>query len=109
MIFRFRVQGSVDEPYDIAIERVGDSLRASCTCAAGQNGQYCKHRMSLLQGSIQGVVSGDLEAIPRLPALLDGSDVAAALGRLAESERQLEQAKRAVSAAKRAIAQALRS
>ena len=109
MKYRFQVKGSAAEPYEIEIERVDDNLRASCTCPAGENGQYCKHRFSLFNGSASGVVGGDLESISALPNLVSGTDVEYAMIELTGAERELAIMKKQVSAAKKAVAKAMRT
>jgi uncharacterized Zn finger protein len=53
----FIVQGSADEPYKVTFRRKGNNLSAYCTCPAGENGQYCKHRFRILAGCDDGIVS----------------------------------------------------
>lgn len=107
--YDFQVQGSAAEPYNVIIERKGQNLRAFCDCPAGVNGQYCKHRFLLLAGSNKGVVGGDTQAIPTLPELLSGTDVAAAMSDLEVIENQMAALKRRLSAAKKAVAVAMRN
>jgi len=80
-----------------------------CTCAAGQNGQYCKHRFQILEGSTEGIVSGNSEHVPTVMAWLPGTDVAEAMAALAEAEREFERAKKVVTNAKKNLASAMRS
>ena len=108
-VYRFEVQGSASEPYIVTIERRENNLRAYCTCPAGENGQYCKHRFSLLEGNSKGVVGGDIDAISTLPRLLQGTDVADALADLRDAEKKVAAAKKEESTAKRAVAAAMRS
>ena len=47
----FLVQGSAFHPYEVKfLKRSEKNLSAYCTCPAGDNGQYCKHRFSILEG-----------------------------------------------------------
>lgn len=55
----FLVQGSALEPYKVTFKKVGGNLSAYCTCPAGENGMYCKHRFNILEGSTKGIVSGN--------------------------------------------------
>jgi uncharacterized Zn finger protein len=43
----FLVQGSAEEPYKVTFRKKGNNLSAYCTCPAGENGQYCKHRIEV--------------------------------------------------------------
>ena len=106
----FQVQGSSSTPYLVTFQKDGTNLNASCTCAAGQNGQYCKHRISILvDGSTQGVVSENTDEVAVVHSWLPGTDVEAALSELAEAERQLEAMKKAVTALKKKVANALKT
>lgn len=105
--FRFEVQGSEQEPYQVEISRDGTNLTATCTCRAGQMGQYCKHRFSLLSGSADRVVGGDIEAISSLPELMKGTDVEAAIENVGRAEAAKVIAEKSLSAAKRALARAM--
>ena len=109
MKYRFEVQGSAVEPYVVIIERNGSNLRATCDCAAGVKGQYCKHRFSLFKGSDAGVVGGDRDKIRELPALVSGTDVERAMHLLAVAEVAELEAKKEVSLAKQAVARAMQS
>ena len=104
----FSVQGSAAEPYEVTFLREGTKLSAYCSCPAGQNGQYCKHRFSILSGEASGVVSTNVSDIALVASWLPGSNVALALDALARAERDLAHAQKVVSAAKKAVAAAMR-
>lgn len=106
---RFQVQGSAEEPYEVTFQKAGDNLSAFCTCPAGENGQYCKHRFRIFEGSSEGIVSGNLEQVPIVVAWLPGTDVAAAMAAVVAAEREFERAKKAVTGAKKNLAEAMRS
>ena len=63
----FLVQGSSPLPYRVAFRRRnGGNLSAYCTCPAGENGMYCKHRVHIMRGSVEGIVSdnhGDVTTV----------------------------------------------
>ena len=106
---RFRVQGSAREPYEVHFINHGDgNLSAYCTCPAGQNGLYCKHRFRILDGVTAGVVSENPTDVALVVAWLPGSNIEAALATLREAEAEAEAAKKRLSQAKRAIARAMR-
>ncbi len=106
---QFLVQGSADEPYEVTFQKSGNNLSAFCTCAAGQNGQYCKHRFQILEGSTEGIVSGNSEQVPTVITWLPGTDVAEALAALTAAEREFDRAKKVVTHAKKNLASAMRS
>lgn len=97
----FSVIGSSDEPYDVTFEFADGHLRAFCTCAAGANGQACKHRSNLLAGVVDGVTDANSEKLSLLAEWLKGSAIERAITSVTEAERQLEAAKQAVAKAKK--------
>lgn len=106
----FQVQGSSETPYLVTFHKTGTNLNASCTCAAGQNGQYCKHRISILvDSSKEGIVSENIDQVAIVHSWLAGTDVEMALEELAAAEQRLESAKREVSSIKKRVAQAFKA
>jgi uncharacterized Zn finger protein len=107
MLLKFYVQGSAPEPYFVQINKDGNNLGASCDCPAGQNGQYCKHRVNLLKGLRDGVVGGDLDQISALPSIIKGTDVELAMQELVAALDEEERAKKRTSSKKKAFAKAM--
>jgi hypothetical protein len=105
----FLVQGSAEEPYRVSFRKHGNNLSAYCTCPAGQNGQYCKHRFRILGGSAEGIVSGNSEDVLIVKSWLPGTDVEAALLGVTEKEILLEKAKKDLSAVKKKLARTLQN
>lgn len=56
-IIKFLVQGSQPQPYELSFEFNKGSLTAYCSCPAGINGMYCKHRSQIFLGNSDGIVS----------------------------------------------------
>jgi uncharacterized Zn finger protein len=105
---RFAVQGSAEEPYRVTFRKKGNNLSAYCTCPAGDNGQYCKHRINILCGSSQGIVSGNEANVRDVMSWLPDTDLEAALLAVLDAEKQCEKAKKELSAAKKRLARAFR-
>jgi hypothetical protein len=105
---KFLVQGSADFPYEVTFTVKGNNLNAYCTCPAGKNGQYCKHRMSILRGEANAVVSSNRGEVPIVQSWLAGSDIEFAIHDIAEAEHDFDEAKKKLSQAKRALAKAMR-
>ena len=103
----FAVQGSSPEPYRVTFERKHSEVRAFCTCTAGENGLYCKHRMHLLQGVVDQMAAGDLGNLSVLADWLHDSSLGFAVQQLDAVELALEQAKRRVSNARKALSSAM--
>jgi hypothetical protein len=104
----FSVQGSAKEPYKVTFKKNGNNLSASCTCPAGENGQYCKHRFNILGGITDSVVSGNELDIDIVASWLLGTDVELALNEIMDAEEKFEIAKLNLSLAKKKLAKAFR-
>lgn len=105
---RFQVQGSACSPYDLRfVNRGSGNLSAYCTCPAGENGQFCKHRLAILSGETKGIVSGNEDEVRVVASWVAGSDIEAALKQVKGAELELERAKKEVSRAKKLLAQTM--
>ena len=105
----FVVQGSQAEPYRVILEKHDKNLNAYCTCAAGANGQYCKHRFRILSGNAQGLIDLDSANLCLAVDWLVGTDVEAAISALAKAEDGFAKAKAELAQAKKAVAKAMMS
>ena len=105
----FEVQGSAAEPYGVVfVKRSDTNLSAYCSCPAGENGQYCKHRFSILAGVTKGIVSDNLEDVKIIQSWLPGTDVEEAILKMRELEAEAAKIKKELSAAKKFVAKAMR-
>jgi hypothetical protein len=105
----FMVQGSATDPYKVTFSKEGKNLTAFCTCPAGQNGQYCKHRFRILAGDPTGITSNNLEEVNTVASWLAGTDVEVALKQVKEAELVLRKAEMEVSKLKKILARAMRN
>lgn len=105
----FLVKGSSADPYEVTFIKDGASLTAICTCPAGTYGNYCKHRISILDGDAKSVASDNADKVPTVVAWLSGTDVEAALSELREAEKISDPEKKALNEAKRKLARAMNS
>lgn len=105
---RFLVQGSSTEPYKVTFQKNGNNLSAFCTCPAGDNGQYCKHRFSILGGFSDEIVSVNESDVQTVAAWLPGTDIEAAMNAVMNAEEKFDLAKRDLSEAKKRLAKAFR-
>ena len=105
---KFLVQGSAEKPYEVTFQRDSNNLSAYCSCPAGENGQYCKHRVNILSGIKDGIVSNNKPDVEVVALWLPGSDVEKTLHVLKKAEEQFETAKQELSSAKKRFARALR-
>src|SRR5882724_5470795 len=101
----FLVQGSAPQPYVVIFHRRDTkNISAYCTCPAGEEGMSYKHRIRILHGIIDGVVSKNTADISTVAGWLAGSDVENALLHIEELEKEADRIKKALSAAKKALA-----
>lgn len=103
----FKVQGSAEKPYTTLFKRSGANLTANCSCPAGQVGQYCKHRINILNGIVDGIVSGNESEVQTILLWLKGTDVELALKQVQEAEENLEETKKQLNGFKKKLARAL--
>lgn len=103
----FFVKGSSADPYEVTFIKDGTSLTAICTCPAGTYGNFCKHRIAILDGNAKSVVSDNADKVPTVVAWLPGTDVDAALSELREAEKVADPEKKALNDAKRKLARAM--
>lgn len=105
----FEVQGSAPESYGVVfVKRSDTNLSAYCSCLAGENGQYCKHRFAILDGVTKGIVSDNLEQVKIAQSWLFGTDVESALNKMRQLETEANKIKKTFSTAKKEIAKAMR-
>lgn len=103
----FLVKGSAADPYEVTFIKDGDSLTALCTCPAGQFGNFCKHRIKILDGDGKAIVSDNVKRVPTIVEWLQGSDVAAALLEYRNLEKSGDGSKSDLAAAKKKLARAM--
>lgn len=105
----FHVKGSSADPYEVIFIKDGDSLTAICSCPAGRYGNFCKHRIAILDGDAAAIVSDNADHVPTLVEWLAGTDVATALSDYRALEQDTDTPKRELAAAKRKLARAMNS
>ena len=101
----FLVKGSSPEPYELTFIKDGDSLTAICTCPAGTYGNFCKHRIAILDGDSRAVTSNNADKVEQVVEWLPGTDVAEALAQLRAAEK--EGVKTAIMNAKKKLARSM--
>ena len=105
----FLVKGSSAEPYEVTFIKDGDSLTAICTCPAGTYGNFCKHRISILDGYAKNISSDNADQAETVVGWLSGTDVEAALAEMRAAEKDGDPEKKALNVAKRKLARAMNS
>lgn len=99
------VKGSSADPYETTFIKDGTSLTALCTCPAGSFGNFCKHRIAILDGDTGAVLEDDVKKVPTVVEWMTGTDVGAALAELREAEAAKDKA--AIATTKRKLARAM--
>ncbi|MDO9501992.1 SWIM zinc finger family protein [Falsiroseomonas sp.] len=99
----FVIEGSQGDPYDVVFDISEGIARATCSCQAGANGQFCKHRMAMLDGDISSLRSANASSVAKLASLLEGTNLASAYADLVTAAKAHEETKRALDAAKRRL------
>lgn len=105
----FLVKGSSADAYEVTFIKDGSSLTAICTCPAGTYGNYCKHRISILDGNTQSISSANSSEVPTVVRWLSGTDVETALSEMRAAEKTGDPDKNVLNAAKRKLARAMNS
>ncbi len=103
----FLVKGSSDTPYEVTFIKDGSSLTAICTCPAGQFGNFCKHRIAILDGDISAITSENVARATTVVSWLAGTDVESALFELRAVEASTDVARNVLVAAKKKLARAM--
>lgn len=104
---QFQIQGSEPEPYTVTFHRTDSQLIGVCTCAAGQKGQHCKHRLGILLGDTSICSSQPTHLVQHVQAWLPGTPVAQALQSIRAAEADLARAKAQLAQAKKQLSTAL--
>lgn len=100
----FQVQGSVFDPYVVTFTKLGNQLRATCTCEAGHKGTYCKHRLNILSGNTIHMVNTNEEDVKTLVSWIPGTDLEQALNDVRTEEENVVLAKAKLNKAHKRLA-----
>lgn len=103
----FQVQGSQQDPYEVIIERNRSNLTALCTCPAGQNGMYCKHRFEILEGNSDRIISGNKADVSKVVEWLHGTDIEQSMHEVKIMEAIVEKNKRELKKLKKKLARSM--
>ncbi len=105
----FLVEGSKGDEYHVVFERNGTNLNIFCSCKAGQNGLYCKHRFALMDGVIDDLISDNEDEASEIKDIISGTDVEIAYQKALQLEEAHAEIKRQLDEAKRDLAEAMRA
>jgi len=104
---KFEIISSSNNCYEVTFSSASEKFTSSCTCAAAEHGQLCKHRLELLHGDISSITSGNEYETTTVFSWLEGTAVAEALKQVSEAEKNYESAKKNLSTAKKHLSRLL--
>ena len=104
----FLVRGSNPEPYKIRFIKNDLFFAAFCSCPAGKKGMHCKHRINILTGSVDAIVSDNIEEVATIKKWLIGTPIEEAIQLFKSTEKEYLSAKKASTKAKKNLSKALR-
>ena len=107
MEISFEVQGSAEYPYTVSFQKIGAKLSTECSCPAGENGMHCKHRIRILNGMRDGIVSGNESDVDTVASWLPGTYLGETLQALSIAEEQFEAAQNELKRIKKQLDRAL--
>jgi hypothetical protein len=105
----FLVQGSSSSPYVVSFSRVPNTILCKCSCPAGMKGQACKHRLRILRGSTENIISDNLHDVETVSSWLPGSEIERSLLEVERLESEASRVKNHLILAKKNLAKAMGS
>lgn len=101
------VTGSEGDVYRVSFARGENGVKVQCTCKAGVNGQFCRHRLALLAGDRSAMVDrGASSALDEALAWPEFVSIKAEIVKLQEVQEQIESLEKVKSSLKRMVAKA---
>lgn len=104
----FLVQGSAQEPYEVHFRVDGRNFTGICSCPAGVNGQYCKHRFGIMSGLTKGVVSENFGDVAKVASWVKETDVGEIWDEVRDLEQQVDALNQRLSTLKKKLALKMR-
>ncbi|MBF0213529.1 MAG: hypothetical protein HQM00_08195 [Magnetococcales bacterium] len=104
---RFQVQGTQNQPLEVIITKNGKNLTATCSCSTGTH-DICQHRINILSGSAQGIISKNTDDVKKITSWVAGTDVGKALHDVMEGLKLLENAQEDFNSARKRLIKALK-
>lgn len=107
-IATFLVSGSGPKPYQVEFVKDGGGLKAYCNCLAGSHGSHCKHRINILIGDSNGIVSDVDDKFGLIADWLSGTGLESALEEFLSAQKEKPLNKTRLTQAKRLISKYMR-
>lgn len=106
-LYKFIVKGENGE-YEITFLQQGSYISAKCTCAAGENGLHCKHRIQIMKGNTSNILNGNENQVDEIKRLIRGTDLEKALMEFEEADVSYAAAQKRLARAKKSLAKAMK-
>ncbi len=104
----FLIKGSSPDPYEVTFKRREDQrLNAYCTCPASEFGMYCKHRIRILKGSTDNIISGNKNDVAVVVDWLKNTDLELILNEFGKLESEEMRIKKELQMVKKILARTL--
>ena len=104
----FYVKGSSEEPYKVIFVRGSENnLSAYCSCSAGVNGMYCKHRFNILDGKSDAILSDNIDDITIIQKWYLGSNIELVRDKIKPLEKEIAKLKQKLTKAKKELSKAM--
>lgn len=103
----FFIQGSAAEPYTVKFSKQGDMLVGTCTCQAASSGLICKHRLNLLAGKHEKIVSNNRSDVDILLSWLAVSPLKSLLEEMNRLQDTIDNSTKELKTVKRKLSQVL--
>ena len=105
---KFLVQGSSEEAYEVTFSGLAsNNMSVFCTCQAGKHRLICKHKINILRGSAENVLSNNADEIKTLQEWLKGTALEREIAEMDRLEIEYEKAKNAFSRSKKSVAKSM--
>lgn len=103
---KFRVLGPKKKTVEVLFRKNGDNLTALCSCDTGKEG-ICQHRINILSGSTDGIISRNPEDVEKVTSWIAGTDVGLALHQVLHATVRMQNVTEDFNAARKQLAKAL--
>lgn len=106
-VFVFDVKGSSGNGYKVRFEIDGLTAHAYCNCQAGVSGQYCKHRLAIIDHDASAILGDSQRDFLALHEALTGTALLAAARQFRQAEEVHDAAKSDLDRARGALTRAM--
>lgn len=104
---KFNVKGSGNEAYVVTFVKNGRNLFAYCTCKGAANGRSCKHRVSIMEGKKENIVSDNQDEVAIVASWVPGSVVGNILQDLQAAEKESVALKKRVTSLRKKLGKSM--